>query len=60
MAQEPSEEEIEARVVERADLVERLRGGDSSALVELLDYATGTEAASVKVTLPRPAHRAAG
>ncbi len=42
-------EMIEARVGDRQDLVERFRGGDTMALVELLEHATGAQVASVTV-----------
>jgi len=42
-------EMIEARVGDRQDLVERFRGGDTMALVELLEHATGAQVASVTI-----------
>lgn len=54
------ESEIEARVEERGDLVDRIHQGDTLALGELLEHATGAKPRSVKVTVPRPAAPAAG
>ncbi|MFN2502801.1 MAG: hypothetical protein ABR540_00935 [Acidimicrobiales bacterium] len=42
------------------DLLDRLDAGDSAALGELLEHATGAKVAYVKVTLPRHAAPAAG
>lgn len=50
--EQPTEAEVVARVEERPDLVERIAKGDSGAIVELLEHATGAKAASVKVMLP--------
>ncbi len=52
-------EEAVARVVERDDLVERIDRGDSAALGELFEHATGAKVGSVKVTVPHPAAPAA-
>ncbi len=49
------DDEIDARVAERDDLVERIAEGDSGALGELLEHATGAKIRSIKVTLPDPA-----
>lgn len=54
------ERDIKARVEERGDLLDRLDQGDTVALAELLEHATGAKARSVKVTLPRPSAPAAG
>ncbi len=54
------ERDIEARVEERGDLLDRLDQGDTVALAELLEHATGAKARSVKVTVPRPSAPAAG
>ena len=61
MARKRTDEEVEARVDERPDLLERLDAGDTAALGELIEHATGAKVKNVKVTLPRRrARRAAG
>lgn len=60
MTKRPADDDVEARVAERDDLLDRLDAGDSAALGELLEHATGAKVASVKVTLPRHAAPAAG
>ncbi len=60
MTGRPSDEEVEACVNEHDDLLDRLDAGDSLALGELLEHATGTKVASVRVTLPRRGAPAAG
>ena len=55
-----TDEDVEARVDERDDLVERIAQGDTAALGELFEYATGAMVRSVKVTLPDPVAPAAG
>jgi hypothetical protein len=57
---QPDEQDIETRVEERRDLLDRMDQGDIIALVELLEYATGAKARSVKITIPRPAAPAPG
>jgi hypothetical protein len=56
----PDDAEMDSRVAERDDLVERIAQGDGLALVELIEHGTGAKARSVKITLPRPAAPAAG
>ncbi|MGH9222642.1 MAG: hypothetical protein ACRD2W_02295 [Acidimicrobiales bacterium] len=54
-ANNPSvESEVEARVSERPDLLDRIQKGDPLAIAEMLEHATGATARSVKVTAPRP------
>jgi hypothetical protein len=60
MAERRTPEEIEARVLQREDLLERLRDGDSAALGELIEDATGAEIERTEVTLPRGADAATG
>ncbi len=43
---QPEQHEIENRVNEREDLVERIDRGDSAALGELLEHATGAKVRS--------------
>jgi len=61
VARERADGEVEASVEERSDLLDRLDAGDSAALGELIEHATGAKVKNVKVTLPRGrARRAAG
>lgn len=53
-------DEVSTRVAERDDLVDRIDQGDTAALGELFEHATGATVASVKVTVPRPAAPLAG
>lgn len=53
MTGRPTDDELEARVKERDDLLDRLDQGDSAALGELFEHATGAKVRSVKVSLPR-------
>jgi hypothetical protein len=57
---QPEQRDVEAKVDERDDLVERIDRGDSAALGELFEHATGAKVRSVKVTVPRPAAPAVG
>ena len=57
---QPELSDIEARVEERPDLLDRLDQGDTVAIAELLEHVTGAKARSVKVTVPRPAAPAPG
>lgn len=57
---QPDDSDMDAKVAEREDLVERISRGDGVALAELLEHATGTTPRSVKVTVPRPGAAAAG
>ncbi len=57
---QPDPVDVEARVDERDDLVDRIDRGDSTALGELFEHATGAKVRSVKVTVPRPAAPAVG
>ena len=54
-----ADEGVEARIDERADLLDRLEDGDSAVLGELFEHVTGAKVRSVKVTLPAPAAGAA-
>ena len=56
---EGAESPVEARVDERDDLVDRIALGDTVALGELFEHATGAKVRSVKVTLPDPVSPAA-
>ena len=48
------ERDVEALVKERDDLIDRIDAGDSAALGEFFEHATGAKVRSLKVTVPRP------
>lgn len=55
MTGRPSDDEVQARVDERDDLLDRLDAGESAALGELFEHVSGAKVAAVKVTLPHHA-----
>jgi hypothetical protein len=57
---QPEPRDVETRVDERDDLIDRIDQGDDAALAELFEHATGARVRSVKVTVPRPAAPAIG
>ena len=52
-AKASTDSDVEERVLEREDLIERSGQGDAGALGELFEHATGAQVKSVKVTIPR-------
>ena len=48
---QPEKRDVEARVYDRDDLVDRIDRGDSAALGELFEHVTGARVRSVKVNL---------
>lgn len=60
MTRRPTDDELDARVNERNDLLDRLDEGDSAVLGELFEHVTGAKVGTVKVTLPGHAAPAGG